>query len=101
MNFYEALFEVVKTDYHVSMDDPWYCCNQDAIARIESVLQKIEYKPYLDWREDLRLEAEREKKEQEEREAARKRTVSPNLVHALDSHIFESMSPNEIDKLMI
>lgn len=91
MNFYEALFEVVKTDYHVSNDDPWYCADPSAIARIASVLEKIEYKPYLDWLKELEEGEAKRKAEQLKREEERKKVY---LRNPLDD--MADLSPNEI-----
>lgn len=91
MNFYEALFEVVKTDYHVGNDDPWYCADPSAIARIASVLEKVEYKPYLDWCKMLEEEEARRKAEQLKREEEKRKV---HLIKPLDD--MENFSPNEI-----
>lgn len=53
MNLYEALFEVVKNDYDVNNDDPWYCAESLAIARIYSALERVKYKPFLDWCKEI------------------------------------------------
>lgn len=89
MKFYEALFEVVKSDYHVSNDDPWYCADPSAIARIELVLEKTGYEPYLDWKKSLEEEEAKEVQIQKDKELIRREEDMTLL--GLDN-----LSPNEI-----
>ena len=95
MNFYESLFSVVQHDYDVSQDDPYYSNDNCAIERIEQVLAKIKYKPYLDWIAELGAKEEKERKEREAR-----RAQSPNVTHRIDSS-FGNMSPAEIMRMCI